>query len=1252
MNKEFLKKSGIIAGIVLISVYVSFLIVPFFLNGIAKSCGNYITTVVKDTTGFVLKFKNLRFVTTPKLTAGVSVDSLNAALPTGETFFTLDNASGKISLLPLLIKRIEVDSVSAGKISLNLNVKKDGKFLLEDYIPEQQSEPQDSSDAPMTELPFGFRLSNHLPDICIKNYQFAFTDMVSNKSYSVQGEKFKISDFILDKKIKLSTNGKVILEDRTPFNYNIKVYNKIMPDVDLNDLVFSPQQQEQTQAQPDFKLNIIDIFKTIYNNRLTADVNADIRTSGTIEDIHLDGYVNIDKISLAVDGQPLPNGHFYMNNKGNSIKLDSNLYTAKDETSSLSGVIKTGKKPSVDMSFKANASINNIFNIIDSLAKSVKINDLDTLSAKGKIDADFNIKADTGKVHSSGYFKVPSASVTYALYNIFIDKITVDADFSNDMFNLKKAGFVVMNQPLNAYGTVKSDTTTDLHLNADKLPIKGLIAAAGQLALLKENNIKSGTLSMNASISGNFKNLKPAVNLNADGINIFNIPSNTTLKLDNCGINLTADGKKYKGLVDVNSVQILNPLANVSVPAAKVTLNEKDVLIDDTYLLLDNSRVDITGKITDYLNNNISMNITAKGNLLASDLRSMIPADIRGYITGTGKIPVYMNVTGNDKVQNIKAQILATPSNYLNIVKVAELNGRNTLINSDIRIVNDSLKLSNTGIYTTTSSQIPTDTLSTPLGLVSGSVDKLSTKQILNNLTLSTPAMVNFEIPGFTGSSVKAKADVTLNGSALSPAFSGSVTVPSVKIPAMKTSLENITVDMGSKSIIINTPSINIDNSVMKAKTIVSTNFNNGVIVKSVDFHSDMLDSDTLIKAMEGMPAQPAGSSASASVSNSAEGNLGVVVQSGKGTINKFKSGGIIAENLSSDFIVQNNTLYLKGLKGNAFSGKVNGNVAVNLLNGSTNVDFHGTGMNAESAIAGAAGLKNALSGILGFNAKVSLNGYAPNEAAMMKSLKGNVDFNIQDGTLGNIGRLENLLYAENVISNGILSAALSPVVNMPVVKSTANFKSITGDMSFNNGWAELKSIKSAGPSMSAFICGRYNLVNATANVTILGRLGAEVVKVLGPVGDLSVDKLTSFIPKFGAATAKILNAMTTNPNGERTAEIPALSNGNNNYKDFKVSFNGGVESKSSVKSFKWLSVCDTSQIEGGSFKDQLQQSSEAINQLRQQKKEDIKKSVDTVKETAKQTSEDIKNQIQNTKDSINELKNLFKKPSSTVPAQ
>ena len=147
-----------------------------------------------------------------------------------------------------------------------------------------------------------------------------------------------------------------------------------------------------------------------------------------------------------------------------------------------------------------------------------------------------------------------------------------------------------------------------------------------------------------------------------------------------------------------------------------------------------------------------------------------------------------------------------------------------------------------------------------------------------------------------------------------------------------------------------------------------------------------------------------------------------------------------------------------------------------------------------------------------------------------------------------------------------------------------------------------------------------------STNLTILGRLDQSVVSLLGPVGELSADKLLSAIPKFGTLTASIANALTTNPKGERVSEIPALSNGSNTYKDLKVIFNGGIESSNSIKSFKWLTNVDTSALEP------QQNVVETIKSLKTTVGNDVQNVVDTVK-----------TQKEALKNTANELKNLFK---------
>ena len=360
----------------------------------------------------------------------------------------------------------------------------------------------------------------------------------------------------------------------------------------------------------------------------------------------------------------------------------------------------------------------------------------------------------------------------------------------------------------------------------------------------------------------------------------------------------------------------------------------------------------------------------------------------------------------------------------------------------------------------------------------------------------------------------------------------------------------------------------------------------------------------------------------------------------GKGTLMKFVSGGIVAENLAADFNLLNNVFYLQNLSGEAFDGKIKGDISYNIANGFIGVKFSGSEMDAQQAIAGAAGLKNALSGKLNFNANVTLHGAT--DVEMMKNLKGKADFEITDGTLGNIGRFENFLLAQNLQSNSIIKAAVSSVSALPTIKNTAEFKTISGNMTFNNGWAKLNPVKTSGPSMAYYITGQYNLLNATANIIVLGRISADVVSILGPLGDLSVTKLTSYIPKFGALTGNLINALTSDPKNEKVSAIPQLSSGNKNYKDFKVVFNGGVESKSSVKSFKWLSKCDTSALETPTVKEQVEQTKQAVKDAVQQKIDDI----NARREAQKQSAQEANQQL---KDTVQGLKNLFKKNNDTT---
>ena len=1253
MKRKILKNFGFGIIYFILGLYILFLILPIIANPFLSKYSSEISKMAEESCGLKIKIEKLGIVTTPKLTIGIKIENLSAAIPTGEEFLSVDNLKAKLSLIPIIYGKIEADVFSADNIDAILKVKPDGNLEITDYLPEEDT---DENKEQFTVLPLGLKLSNRLPNVYINEYTLTMVDMRDKKEYSLQGGKLKVTDFIINKGIKVSTVGIAKLDGAEQFTYNLKIHNRIMPDIDLNDLIFannnttSEETQTATKSEQPVSFNIIDIFKGIKRNGLTADTNLNINISGKPDDIKINGLIDIEKLSMLINGSMLPEGHIKLQFNGNKAGTDIALYTTKNEETSINGTLIHGKKPSIDFTVKSNAGINNILNIVKTIAKSFNYNDLNTLSATGNIDANFNIKSDLKTLASDGYIRIPAATVKYALYNVLIDKINADVNLENNSVNIKNIGFSILSQPLKLYGTVTHAAIADLHLTADNLPVKGLITAAGQVALLKENDIKSGNLSMDVSVKGKLAEISPVANISAANLNILNKPTNTSIKLNNANVKFKVKDKNYNGDIDISALNIINPALKFSLPKIKISMDEKDINIADTYLMLDNSRIDISGKVTDYANKNMDMNILAKGKIFANDIKSMLPKDIKTMVTAKGAMPVLVKINGNDKKQTIKAQVLATPDGYFHIADLQAVTGKSFLLTSKINLNENKLNLENTAAYATSLKSLSDNTDSNVGGnkllTVSGGISDISALK-LDSVNISTVGPQSVSIPTFSGSKADLTANITLNGNA--PDIKGNINVSALSLPTIKTNLKDVTVNFG-KDVNVNLPLIIVDNSTMNIKAVLSPNFSNGIIVKSADFNSNMFDSDTLIATISKLPKQ--------SGSNSSNSGLGIIIQTGKGSITKFKSGKIIATSLTSDFNMKNDIFTLKNLKGNAFNGTIEGIISCNILNGHTKVKLTGTKMKAVDAINDAAGIQNALSGTLGFDANLTLNAYAPSYNDILKSTKGSITFNIKDGHYMNIGTLDQFVLAGNIVSNTILKAALLPIKNMPVVKNSSEFTLIDGALDMSDGIATLKPVKSTGKTVAYYVTGKYNLLTGYTNVIILGRMGAEIVAVLGPLGQLSASKLTSYLPKFGTQTLNILNALTSDPANEKVSLIPKLTNTTTGYKDFKVLFIGNIMSPASVKTFKWLSICDTSTVEAGTIKEQVKAGVNAVKQTGKNNIQDVKKTVEATKTSAQNTANEIKNQVQKTKESIQELKNLknmFKLPTqstnTTTPA-
>ena len=80
---------------------------------------------------------------------------------------------------------------------------------------------------------------------------------------------------------------------------------------------------------------------------------------------------------------------------------------------------------------------------------------------------------------------------------------------------------------------------------------------------------------------------------------------------------------------------------------------------------------------------------------------------------------------------------------------------------------------------------------------------------------------------------------------------------------------------------------------------------------------------------------------------------------------------------------------------------------------------------------------KDQISGIMDFD--VALNG----ELTSKTSLNGDVKFVVNNGRMSSLGKLEHLLYAQNVIADSMLRTSLSVVTKAITLKNTKLFKNV-----------------------------------------------------------------------------------------------------------------------------------------------------------------------------------------------------------------
>ena len=979
---------------ILFTIYLAFL---FILPNVVdlNSYSAPITKAIEEASGFKVQINGVKVQTAWDLSVGALIDKTDLKYPNGKKFAQINGLQIKLSLIPLFFNEFKINKINAEKILLNLDIDKNGKFLLEKKSAQKQN-PK-------------FKFSNHMPDITVKKYRISL--IKGEKIYSAKGGDLKVSDFVLNKRIKLKNKGDLIFNTRKQISYDIGLFSKVFP------------------SNKSKKLDLIKIFDDLYKYNVNANIDTDLIIKNEQD---TDGRIKLDRIFFTMGAKTFPPSDLMLDFSGNNVKINSNLYTDAQSKAVISGFFKDGRHKKIDLKVVTNrVNLTNAVFVSNNILKIFGKKNLDKIDASGYLTANFNIKSNFKKIRSSGYLKIQNANITDKLQKLSLHSVNADVDFSQDAINIKRATALFNSQPITISGIVDKNANADIVVLADRLSLKRILRTFAKAKVLSENEILSGVVNVKAILKGRLNKAKPQITVNVSNVKINNRKSKTKITIDQVKINSNS-AKKLQGDAKLTGLKVVNQAGiNISAPSISLIFNPKELYIKPAYLYVNNIRTNLNGKISG-----------------------------------------------------------------------------------------------------------------------------LNSSAYLNPVVISIPNQISVPIKGYSGSNIIAKGNLKLVGDLYNPQIQGLLNMPLIQIPTASTVLKNTTLQFGKDSR-INCPQIQVANSLMSFDAQLNNNLAQGIIAKNANFKSNDINLNMLITIFK-------------TLSSNNNQNSNITILSGKMLVDNFKIGRLASEKITSDFSLEDNILNLNNLRSDAYFGKIAGDVSYDLQHKKTTMNLQGRGLSANSALKALTGKNYDINGQLDFDNDTSMVGLSKNE--LLGSLKGNTNFIISNGKMGALGKFEHLLYAQNIVSNNFFKASLNVIAKAITVKNTGVYKYMKGQITFADGGANVARVKTSGPSMSLYMRGKYHMIDNKANLTILGRISDDVVRVLGPIGEFSVDKAISSIPKVGEITTFLLSQFSTNPTYENIYEIPYLTPKTElPTKEFKVIIEGEIQKQSSVKSFKWL---------------------------------------------------------------------------------
>jgi len=883
---------------------------------------------------------------------------------------------------------------------------------------------------------------------------------------------------------------------------SVKDENYLTYDINVNSEL-SIKHPKKT-SNTDFLEFLDDIKKLQFKGNLLAHIGIkEVNNS-----IKADGIINIDDVSMTVKGKKLPNSFLYLTLLGDKVSIDSELYSNMTEKLITKGMIKLGEKPYIDLKVKSNKiDLDNTFYVFKLFSEIADIEKIKKIT--GYLKADCNIKGDLNKIKSSGYMKLENVNISTE--NIAITELNSDIDFSDNVIKIKKSNAKINNAPLTATGRIGK--TLNIKVITEKIPVNRILEA--------KYGITGGVISCIADLKGTPENILPLINV--DIYDLKGRKDKTTIVISKANLKID-ENKRINTIISDIAINNQNKIS-AKIPTLKLNGDLDELSILPTAIYTPNSKLNISGKLIELDTDKFAFYINGDGYINPKDFNI-------NEIKYT--YPILVNLSGNQKIQNANIQLHENNN---------ELFGAPAIINLLAKLSDNNLKISDLSINSY-NNKFNKENLkqnivnSTKLLIANGFINDLSNPEF-HSIKINIPKTMKFNYNGFFAN---LQGDLSINGKVTTPEIVGQIVIEKLHNPTLAFSMDNIEANFTKNNLALACPNIKLKDSILNIVANLENYYTKGLRVKNINIKSKHINTDDFLvmKSYFGVP------------NNVYIHNGGLYVE--KLTTRMYDSTFLMTD-FNSSINLESNQLNLRNFYANTYNGKIAGNIEFNTTDDTFKSTIQGRGISSQIILNQITNLPQNTSGTLDFDSKLS--GWI----GAKEALEGNVKFIINDGQMNTLGKLEHLLYAQNIIADNMMRTSLSVVTKAITAKNTGLFKYIRGDISISNGWAKLQSIQTLGPNMSMYIKGKINIINNFADLVILGRLSDEVVSSLGSIGNFSMSKLVTMLTGNEEIASLSLDFMEN---------VPMLPQ--RNTKEFKAEIYGQVDKQSSVKSFKWVS--------------------------------------------------------------------------------